>query len=174
MTQALIALGSNLGDRQEFLHVAVDRILSHPQIHSPVLSNTYETLPEGNLDQPLFLNAVLSVQTDLALEDFFQILRSTEDHLGRVRLGQNSSRVIDLDLLSFGDLVSHDPRLTLPHPRLEKREFVLSPLAEVAPHWRHPVLGKTSRELLEGLPSLPNEERQVWLFVNDSKETLSK
>jgi len=111
-------------------------------------SSIYETAPWGVLDQPVFLNQILSVQTALMPEEVLRIILDIEHELGRIRYERWGARVIDIDMLYFNDLVLDSARLTLPHPRLHERMFTLIPLNEIAPGFVHPLLFKTTKELL--------------------------
>jgi 2-amino-4-hydroxy-6-hydroxymethyldihydropteridine diphosphokinase len=142
-----LLLGSNLGERQVVLESARRHIAERVGIIS-VQSSVYETEPWGVADQPAFLNQVLKVETQLAPEEVLRIILDIEYQLGRIRYERWGARVIDIDLLYYSDLVLDTARLTLPHPRLQDRRFTLVPLAEIAPGYVHPVLHKTSEELL--------------------------
>jgi 2-amino-4-hydroxy-6-hydroxymethyldihydropteridine diphosphokinase len=152
---AAIALGSNLesrfGDREANLREAVRRTGALGEVRA--VSSFYETEPVGYLEQPRFLNGALLLETDLDPRALMRELLAMERAMGRERLGAiaKGPRVIDLDLLLFGDWVLWAEELILPHPRMEERRFVLEPLVEIAPEWVHPVLGVAVRELLERL-----------------------
>lgn len=149
---ALVALGSNLGDRAGHLMFALDRLRHTAGITvvGPV-SRFHETAAVGPGDQPAYLNAAVCLQTTLAPRDLLRALLSIERERGRVRDVRWGPRTLDLDLLLFDDLVVQSEDLTLPHPRMQDRTFVLAPVVEIAPEWRHPVLNATMRELLEQL-----------------------
>ena len=144
--QIYIALGSNLGDRAGNLARAL-QLLPARGVHIRQVSDFLETRAYGVTDQPDFLNAVARVETGLAPEQLLQVLLQVEKLMGRVRKRHWGERNIDLDLLLYGDLVYQSKTLTLPHPDMLNREFVLAPLAQIAPKLVHPVAGKPIREL---------------------------
>ena len=149
MAIAYIGLGSNLGDRAAYLQAALDRLgmLGTVGAVSPFL----ETDPAGYAEQPRFLNAAVRLRTTLPPDDLLREMLSIETALGRVRTVRWGPRTIDLDLLLYDDLVRDDPGLTVPHPRMHERRFVLEPLAAIAPAAVHPLLGQTISQLLARL-----------------------
>lgn len=155
--EALLGLGSNLDRPLDRLAEAVRRIRGFAEVTA--VSPVYRTEPVGFRDQPDFLNLVCRVWTALSPEELLAAVHRVEEEGGRVRSFRDAPRRIDVDLLAYGDVVVDTPSLTLPHPRMTGRAFVLVPLAEVAPEWRHPVLGKTARELLSGAGALERIER---------------
>lgn len=150
MAIAYIALGSNLGDKEKNLRRAL-LLLTQQGVEVVRVSSFISTEPYGVTDQPQFLNAVACVRTSLAPLALLDVLLATELAMGRVRLRHWGERNIDLDLLLYEDVVLDTPRLRLPHPDMQNRDFVLLPLAEIAPELKHPMLQKTIYELKENL-----------------------
>ncbi len=150
MARALIALGSNLGDRAGYLLSGI-AALSRAGVRVEALSRIYETEPVGPPGQGRYLNQVARVETELGPGELLKLLLAVEKAHGRARAVRFGPRTLDLDLLDYEGRVLDQPGLTLPHPRMHTRAFVLVPLLEVAPEWRHPRLKKSARELLSGL-----------------------
>ena len=153
MTTAYLALGSNVGDRRGYLDAALRRLRAEPGVRVTAVSPYYETEPVGGPpDQRRFLNAVAAAETDLAPQALLRLLLEIEHRFGRVRTAKDAPRTLDLDLLLYGDQTWDESELTIPHPRMHERAFVLVPLADVAPDATHPRLRVPIRELLAGLP----------------------
>lgn len=149
MITAYIALGSNLGDRENYLQRALAALRQTEGVELLRVSPIYQTRPVGGpAGQNDYLNAVAELRTERPANDLLDALLRIEQSLGRVRQERDSPRTIDLDLLLYGDLVHADARLTVPHPRLHERLFVLQPLAQLAPGLIHPVLKRAIAELL--------------------------
>lgn len=151
MRRAVVALGSNLGDRRAALAFATTRLSA--VLESVALSEAIETEPEGEGlgDQPLYLNAVMVGDTALDARALLDELMAIEEAFGRERPYARAPRTLDLDLVLLGDQVIEEPGLQVPHPRFRERFFVLGPLAQVAPDLRDPVTGLRVGELLRKL-----------------------
>lgn len=144
-----IALGSNIGDSETYLNEAVEKIGQIPTCTVEKLSSYLVTEPYGVTDQPDFLNACLKMRTLLYPEELLKELNRIEKEAGRERIIHWGPRTLDLDILLYDDIVLEEDDLCIPHVEMHKRSFVLEPLAEIAPYKRHPVYGKTVREMLE-------------------------
>ena len=155
-----LGLGSNLGEREDLLHRALGAlglagvtILRH--------SSIYETAPMMVVDQPWFLNMAAEAETDLFPLQLLQAIKGVERALGRKRGVPKGPRVIDIDILLYGKFVIETPELTVPHPGIAERRFVLEPLAELSPGLRHPVTKRTIHELLRA-PEIRRQEIRIW------------
>ena len=141
--------GSNLGDREDFLRQARFAIEKQVGVIRQA-SGLYQTAPWGIRDQPDFLNQALLVRTALSPFAVLKTVKQIEQQMGRMEVLRWGERIIDIDILFYGDLILESPTLTIPHPRLHERNFALAPLAEIAADFTHPVLKKTVTVLLEG------------------------
>lgn len=150
MRRVYLGLGSNLGDRAANLARAA-QLLNSDRLRVVRASSVYETAPRDFLHQPHFLNQVLEADTDLLPLQLLARVKAVERRMGRRKTIDKGPRLIDVDILLYAGVVLETPQLTLPHAALPQRRFVLEPLAELAPELRHPVQGKTMRELLEGV-----------------------
>lgn len=153
MADVFIGLGSNIGDRRNYLEQAARKLAQIPTSRLLACSSLFRSpalTQDGGYQEP-YLNAVVHLSTGLLPEKLHQELRLIENALGRTRHAPWAPRTIDLDLLSYDALCLQSTHLTLPHPDIAKRTFVLQPLTEIAPHWRHPILQKTAAELLQDL-----------------------
>jgi 2-amino-4-hydroxy-6-hydroxymethyldihydropteridine diphosphokinase len=134
VTRAYVGLGANLGDRERTLRAAVDALAAEEGIEVVSVSTLRETEPLGVGEQPRFLNGAVELETTLTARELLDRLLAVEQRFGRVRIpGEHGPRTLDLDLLLYGDEAIDEPGLTVPHPRLHERRFVLEPLAELAP-----------------------------------------
>jgi 2-amino-4-hydroxy-6-hydroxymethyldihydropteridine diphosphokinase len=140
---AYVSIGTNLGDRDAHLALALRRLAELPETELVAVSPVFETDPVGPPPQGPFLNAAAKLRTALSPRALLAALLAIEQEAGRVRSVRNAARSLDLDLLLHGDRVLDEPGLTLPHPRLAERPFVLEPLAALAPALVHPALGET-------------------------------
>jgi 2-amino-4-hydroxy-6-hydroxymethyldihydropteridine diphosphokinase len=153
-----LSLGSNVGDREANLRAALEKLAALGEITA--VSAYYETEPLEYLAQPWFLNCTVAMATDLMPRQLLALLQKIEHQMGRKRTVAKGPRVIDLDILLFGSTVVDTPQLTVPHPAMHERRFVLEPLAEIAPDVRHPVFKHTMRELRDALP--PGQQVKLW------------
>ena len=149
MERVLIGFGSNLGDSVQICFAAIERLRSHPRIRVIKTSSLYRTKPQMLGDQPWFINGVVLCETDLNPDDLLDRIQHIERDFGRKRETRWGPRTLDLDLLTFGDRQINLSSLTIPHPRLHERRFVLIPLLEVAPEWVHPTMKVTARSLVD-------------------------
>ena len=160
MATVYLALGSNVGNREENLRRAIT-LLGPAGAKVKKTSSFYETEPVDFLDQAWFLNAVLKAETDMAPLDLLRALRAIESAMGSKKALAKGPRLIDLDILLYGDQTINSPGLQIPHPRMLQRKFVLVPLVEIAPDLRHPFWTATATELL----AATNDRSAVYKFT---------
>ncbi|WP_447985298.1 2-amino-4-hydroxy-6-hydroxymethyldihydropteridine diphosphokinase [Nitrospira sp. Nam74] len=152
-----IGFGSNQGDRQDYCDRAVTLLGLLPHSQVMAVSSLYETEPvvdeRTNPGTDLFLNGVVCLETEIVPRSLLEVCREIEQALGRDHDQRHGPRTLDLDILFYGSRIFHENDLSIPHPRLHLRRFVLVPMVELAPEWRHPALGVSVSELLDRLPS---------------------
>lgn len=161
----LIALGANLPSRFGSPPDTFAAVLSELDAHDVIVkccSSLWKTAPVPVSDQPWYYNQVVEVSTELAPLSLLQKLHDIEAEMGRTREVRNEARVIDLDLIAYNDCIMNDIEgAVVPHPRMHERLFVLGPMHEIAPHWRHPVIGLTVNSLLNALEGSQEAEREI-------------
>jgi 2-amino-4-hydroxy-6-hydroxymethyldihydropteridine diphosphokinase len=151
-----LALGSNIENRKQHIETAIT--LLREKVHDITVAPLYETKPRYFEDQQNFLNTVLRGFTDLYPRELLQFTKAVQQEVGRVERFRNGPREIDIDILFYDSKVYKDEELEIPHPRLQERDFVLQPFADINPNFLHPILKKTIKELLD---TLPQEQRSV-------------
>lgn len=144
MATSFLSLGSNLGDRLDHLSKAVTALAKQPKIKVIKVSSVYQTKPVGGPEQDDYLNAVVKIQTGLSAHELLAVTQSIENNEGRVREVRWGPRTLDIDVLTYDDLISTDDKLTLPHPRISERAFVLVPFFEIDPQATISGLGKVA------------------------------
>jgi 2-amino-4-hydroxy-6-hydroxymethyldihydropteridine diphosphokinase len=158
LNTAFLSLGSNLGDRAALLNEALSR-LETSGVHVVRRSSIHETEPQDFLDQPHFLNMAVEVETECTPQELLAAIQKIESEMGRQRTIPKGPRTIDIDILFYANQIISAPNLEVPHPRLTERLFVLDPLSEIAPEFRHPATAKTVRELRAALqPPVPSPQ----------------
>lgn len=150
--RCFVALGSNLGDKKGYLDGAVEALKADPCIRLKQVSSYLVTAPYGGVEQDDFLNGAVEMETLYDPQELLDVLHTIEQAAKRERLVHWGPRTLDLDILFYDDQVRDDPALTLPHPDMQNRDFALRPMAELAPHFVHPVLHRTMLQLLDALP----------------------
>lgn len=148
---AYIGLGSNVGERDEYIEQACFLLTKMSGIKVTKRSSNIETEAEGVEDQPAFMNAVAEIETSLSPQKLLEALQETEQTLGRERGAEWGPRTIDMDILLYDDMIVSEEKLQIPHPLMHERKFVLKPMSELAPELLHPTLEKTMSELYEDL-----------------------
>jgi 2-amino-4-hydroxy-6-hydroxymethyldihydropteridine diphosphokinase len=161
MTAAHIALGTNLGDRAYNLRTALELLAQTADISITAVSAIYETAPVGGPEQAPYLNACAALSTELPPTSLLLMMLDIEEKMGRVRKVRWGPRIIDLDLLLYGEIMMNTPLLELPHPRMSERDFVLIPLADIAPDLNIPGLNRTVAMILASRPD--NEDVKLFL-----------
>lgn len=152
MEKVLIGFGSNEGEPLKTCLDAVERLkVLHPLFRVSGVSPFYRTKPVGPVEQEWFVNGVVVGETSLGPDELFSLLQAVEHEFGRVRAVRWGPRTLDLDILAQGNRVLHGPQLTIPHPRLHERLFVLAPLADIDPSWIHPTLKRSAAQMLAEL-----------------------
>jgi 2-amino-4-hydroxy-6-hydroxymethyldihydropteridine diphosphokinase len=156
--KVFIGIGTNLGDRSKNIEEALNN-LKLKEVTIVHQSPIYETEPYGLTDQPKFLNCAIETNTTLSPQELLETLLKIEKKMGRERKIPWGPRIIDLDILFYGDLVVNEESLIIPHPDLQNRFFVLKPLSDIAPEFLHPVSKKTIKQMLKDLENLPEKPR---------------
>ena len=151
MSKIYIALGSNLDDPSEQIYKAINLIDAIDDLSVTYISSLYKTKPIGKIDQPDFINAVIEVEGDISPENLHAALQAIETQAGRIRIELNEPRTLDLDILLIDDLIMKTKKLTVPHPRMHQRQFVVVPLFEINPKLNIPGIGPINK-ILKMLP----------------------
>ena len=171
-----LAVGSNMGEKVQYISGAIRALTAHPQIKVKKVSDLIQSEPYGVLDQEDFLNGALEIETLLAPEELLDAIHDIEDAAGRVRVRRWGPRTLDLDLLFYDKLVYESENLVIPHADLQNRDFVLEPLSTLAPNYRHPILGKTVMEMLQELTVAKKAKAEITSIekANTDKSTMER
>lgn len=145
--EAFVAFGSNLGDKEKFIDEAIEALSNLSQINIVAISDKIVTEPYGNVEQDIFLNGVMKIETLLPADELLQILQKVEEHAGRERKIHWGPRTLDLDIIFYDDDIISEDDLIVPHPDMKNRDFVLKPLMQIAPYKLHPVYRKTISDM---------------------------
>lgn len=145
--EAFVAFGSNLGDKEKFIDEAIEALSNLPQINIVAISDKIVTEPYGNVEQDVFFNGVMKIETLLPADELLQILQKVEEHAGRERKIHWGPRTLDLDIIFYDDDIISEDDLIVPHPDMKNRDFVLKPLMQIAPYKLHPVYRKTISDM---------------------------
>ena len=145
--EAFVAFGSNLGDKEKFIDEAIEALSNLPQINIVAISDKIVTEPYGNVEQDVFLNGVMKIETLLSADELLQILQKVEEHAGRERKIHWGPRTLDLDIIFYDDDIISEDDMIVPHPDMKNRDFVLKPLMQIAPYKLHPVYRKTISDM---------------------------
>lgn len=145
--EAFVAFGSNLGDKEKFIEEAIEALSNLPQINIVAISDKIVTEPYGNVEQDVFLNGVMKIETLLPADELLQILQKVEEHAGRERKIHWGPRTLDLDIIFYDDDIISEDDLIVPHPDMKNRDFVLKPLMQIAPYKLHSVYRKTISDM---------------------------
>lgn len=148
---AYLAMGSNMGDKVQYISGAIRALTAHPQIKVMKVSDLIQSKPYGVTDQESFLNGALEIETLLEPEELLDALHDMEDAAGRVRVRRWGPRTLDIDIIFYDKLIYESDNVVIPHPDMQNRDFVLDPLSTLAPYYRHPILGKTVMQLYQEL-----------------------
>jgi len=159
MPKVYLLLGTNVGNRLENLNVAFALIESKIGIIT-TSSSIYETVAWGNTQQQAFLNQAIVLETEFAILDLLKTTQTIETTIGRIKTEKWGPRIIDIDILFYGDEIIDEPQLKVPHPFIQERRFTLTPLCDIAPSFKHPLLNKTMEELLDICTD--NSEVKLW------------
>lgn len=159
--KTIIGFGSNQGDSVMICRQAVNRLADHPGLELLKVSGLYRTEPVGFKEQQWFVNGAALFETNLSPEQLLLVLQTIEDRFGRIRRERWGPRTLDLDIIAYGEEIVHLPGIRIPHSRMHERRFVLAPMAEIDPDWRHPVLHLSVLEMLARLPA-DEQAIEIW------------